>query len=101
MTVNLDYKTKKFILVSLRDSIKTILSVLEENQSINDEMYQAYFDYLKNVATILFKDYLLQEYNLLQNNFKMIDSLSCDNRTKLLKVCRKLVDLGNNITENY
>ena len=72
-----------------------------EWHEINTELYQAYLDYIRSVANILFKDSIVKEYQVFVEKIELIQSEKYSNKNKLILVCRELLDLGIDTVNKY
>ena len=101
MGKGIDRATKYFIISKLKDVVQTVTSKLENQDEINTELYQAYLDYIRSVANILFKDSVVKEYQVFVENIELIQSQNYSNKNKLILTCRELLDLGIDTVNKY
>ena len=94
-------KTKNFILSKLHEAIDLIISFIKENDTISDEQYNTYIEFVNKVIEILLKDELYGEWEFLTSTIGVEDKQDTTNRLKLVKICNHLVKTGINIIENY
>ena len=74
---------------------------MENQDEINTELYQAYLDYIRSVANILFKDSIVKEYQVFVEKIELIQSEKYSNKIKLILACRELLDLGIDTVNKY
>ena len=101
MEKKIDRATKYFIISKLKDVVQTVTNKLENQDEINTELYQAYLDYIRSVANILFKDSIVKEYQVFVEKIELIQSEKYSNKNKLILVCRELLDLGIDTVNKY
>ena len=98
----MDINTKNFILNGLLNAVKQVQSSIDvKDRDKTEQLYEVYLNYIYKTLDILIKDSLPTEHQLIKNEIELIDSKADRKLEKMIEICKKLIDLGKRIIDNY